>query len=64
MEHFVLAVVKAEGVPCGMFTSATAIEILTRIAGKVAQTLHLVLYGMGVDDVHDDGNTHLVGGIN
>ena len=47
-----------------MFTSATAIEILTRIAGKVAQTLHLVLYGMGVDDVHDDGNTHLVGGIN
>ena len=47
-----------------MFTSATAIEILTRIAGKVAQTLHLVLYGMGVDDVHDDGNTHLVGRIN
>ena len=60
VHHLVLAVVKAEAVPCGMLTPVSLAEILARVAGKVAQPLVLILHGMAVYDVHDHGNAHRV----
>ena len=60
VHHLVLAVVKAEAVPCGMLTPVSLAEILARVAGKVAQPLVLIFHGMAVYDVHDHGNAHRV----
>ena len=46
-----------------MLVAVTGIEILVGVAGQVAQSFHLVLHGMGVYDVHDDGNAVLVGRV-
>ena len=46
VNHLVLAIVKAERIPCRMFTTSALIEILARITGKVAQSFHLVLHGV------------------
>ena len=47
-----------------MLVAVARIEELVGVASEIAQALDLVLHGMRVDDIHDDGNTHLVGGIN
>ena len=60
MYHLVLAVVKAETVPCGMFMSVAGIEILVGVASQIAQSFHLVLHGMTVHNVHDDRYALLV----
>ena len=46
MEHFVLSVIEAEAVPSRMLVSLARIEILVRVAGKIAQTFQLVLHGV------------------
>ena len=46
VNHLVLAIVKAERIPCRMLTTSALIEILARITGKVAQSFHLVLHGV------------------
>ena len=47
-----------------MLVAVALIEELVGVAGEVAQALNLILHGMRVYDVHDDGNAHLVGGVN
>ena len=61
MEHFVLSVIEAEAVPCRMLVSVAWVEILVWVAGKVAETFNLVLYGVAVDDIHYYSNAVLVG---
>ena len=64
VDYLVLAVVEAEAVPGRMLMTVARIEILVRIAGKITKAFQLVLHCMRVDDVHDDGNTVLMGSIN
>ena len=47
-----------------MFATVAGIEILVRVAGKVAQAFDLVLDGMALHQVHNDRNAMLVGFIN
>ena len=63
VDHLVLAVVETEGVPCRMLMTVAGIEELVGVASQIAKTFHLVLHGMRVHNIHDDGNTVLVGGI-
>ena len=46
VHHLVLTVVEAEAVPSRMLVSLARIEILVRVAGKIAQTFQLVLHGV------------------
>ena len=64
MNDIVLAIVKAKTVPSRMLVAVTGIEILIGVTGQIAQSLDLVLYGMGVNNVHDDGNAHPMGSVN
>ena len=61
VEHLVLSVVEAEGVPGGMFAAAVAVEIEVIASVEASETLGLVLDGVGVDNIHDDGNSEPVG---
>ena len=54
VKHGILAIVKAQRVPCGMLTLVVAVEVQVASAVKTAQTLNLVLHGMRMDNVHDD----------
>ena len=63
VHHLVLSVVEAEAVPSRMLVSVARIEILVRVAGKIAQTFQLVLHGVRVHDVHDDCDSVLMGRI-
>ena len=56
VNHFVLAVVEAERVPRRVLPPVVAVEILVVGAVEAAQTLDLVLHGVRVHDVHDDGD--------
>ena len=47
-----------------MLTTRSRIEILVRITGKVTQTFHFVFHRMRMDNVHNNGNTHLMSSIN
>ena len=47
-----------------MLVAVAGIEELVGVAAEVAQALDLVLYGVRMDDIHDDGDAHLMGGIN
>ena len=60
VEHFVLAVVEAKAVPCGMLSAVALVEVLAGVAGKVCQAFHLILHSMAVHDVHDDSKAHAV----
>ena len=40
-----------------------SIEELVRIASEIAETLHLVLHSVRVDDIHNHSHTVLVGSI-
>ena len=53
MQHFVLAVVEAETVPCRVLTPRTIVEILIPRAVEVTQTFQLVLHCVRVYEVHD-----------
>ena len=46
-----------------MLVAVARIEVLVGVAGKVAKSLNLVLHSMRVNDVHDDGNTVLMGSV-
>lgn len=39
-----------------MLVAVARVEILVGISRQVAQSLHLVLDGMGMDNIHDDGH--------
>ena len=43
-----------------MLVAVAAVEVLVRVASKVAQTLNLVLHSVRVNDVHDDSDAILV----
>ena len=64
VNHLVLTVVEAETVPSRMFVTVARIEILVRIAGKIAKALNLVLHCMRMNDIHDNSNTILMSRIN
>ena len=63
VNHLVLTVVEAETVPSRMFVTVARIEILVRIAGKIAKALNLVLHCMRMNDIHDNSNTILMSRI-
>ena len=56
IKHGILAIVKAQGIPCGMLALVVAIEVQVARAIKAAQALDLVFHCMGVDNVHDDSH--------
>ena len=60
VQHLVLTIIKAQAVPCRMLPTLTWIEILVRVASKIAQTLNLVLHSMRVNYIHDNSHTVLV----
>ena len=64
MNHLILAIIKAKGIPCWMLTTATLHEILATITSKISQTFNLILHGMGLYNVHNNSNAHLVSLIN
>ena len=47
-----------------MLTLVVAIEVEVASAVKAAQALDLILHGVGVDDVHDDGHALGMGVVN
>ena len=63
VKHLVLAIVEAERIPCGMLAASVAVEILVVGSVEAAEPLDLVLDGVAVDDVHDDGDSALMGGV-
>ena len=63
MDDIILTIVKAQAIPGRMLMAVTRIEKLVRITGKITQALDLILHGMRVDDIHNDGNALLMRGI-
>ena len=63
VEHFVLSVVEAERIPCGVLTPAVAIKIEVVAAVESSKPLDFVFDGVAVDYVHDHGNAELVGAV-
>ena len=61
MDDLVLSVVETEAVPRRMLAPVATIEVLTRIACQIAQSLCLVLHGMALNEVHDYGKSLRVG---
>ena len=64
VHHLILTIVEAETVPSWMLMSVARIEVLVRITGKIAETFHLVLHCMRVNDIHNDSYAILMGCIN
>jgi len=60
MYDIILSIVEAKTVPCRMFVTVTGIEILIRITCQIAQPFHLILHGMGMHNIHNDGNALLM----
>ena len=46
-----------------MLMLIAGIEILVGISSQIAKSFHLILHGVGVNDVHDDSNAVLMGGV-
>ena len=63
MNNLILAIIETEAIPGGMLVAVTRIEELVGVAGKVTESLHLILHGMRMYDIHDHRETHLMGGI-
>ena len=63
MYHFIFSIIKAKAVPRRMFVAVAGVEILVGVARQVAQSLHLVLHGVRMYDVHDDGYAGGVGRV-
>ena len=64
MKHTVLSIVEAERIPSRMFATLVAIEIEVVGTVKTAETLHFILHGMRMHDIHYHGNPHLMRFIN
>ena len=47
-----------------MLVTVASIEELVGVATEITQALYLILNGVTVYDIHNDGDTHLVSGIN
>ncbi len=60
MDDIVLPVVEAKAVPGRVLMAFTGIEILVGVTRKIGQPLHFVLHGVGMYNVHDDGNSQPV----
>ena len=60
MNDFILAIIEAQGVPCRMLMFLTRIEELVGVTSQVAQSFHLILDSMRMNDVHDDSHPVLV----
>ena len=60
VEDVRLAVVEATGVPGIVPTAGAVVEVLIRRAVEKGETIALVLDGVGMDNVHDDGQAHAV----
>jgi hypothetical protein len=58
------SVIKTPGIPGGVISSVIAVEILIAGAVESAETLHLVDNRMGVNQVHQNPETHSVSRIN
>ena len=63
VEHIVLAIVEAKAVPCRMLVAVARIEILVGVASEIAKSLNFVLHCMRVYNIHDYGNTVLMGSV-
>ena len=63
VEHLVLAVIEAEGVPCRVFAAGVGIEVCGACAVDACYPLVLVLHGVGVHDVHYHGDAEFVGAV-
>ena len=64
VNYVVFTIVKAKRVPSGMLVSIAWVEELVGISSQVAQSLHFILHGMRMNDVHNHGNAVLMSGIN
>ena len=46
-----------------MLAASALVEVLVGITGEVAEAFVLILHGVAVHDVHDDGDAHLMCGV-
>ena len=63
MDDIVLAVIKAEAVPCRMVVPIAGIKILVGIACKVPEPFRLIARRVTVHEIHDDRDAHAVRGV-
>ena len=52
VEHFSFAIVKAERVPCRMLAASVAVEVQVRASVEASESLHFILYSVGVYYIH------------
>ena len=60
MLGFILSVIEAARAPCRMMSLPSVVEVKGLLAVKQAESLRLIVYGMGMDYVHDHCNTESV----
>ncbi len=58
VNHLVLAVVEAERIPCRVLAAPVAIEIEVVRSIESAQAFQFVFHGVGMNNIHNHGNTH------
>ena len=63
VDHIILAIVKAERIPCRMLAAAVAVEVLVVASVETSESLHFIFHGVTVDYIHDHGNTQLMGTV-
>ena len=63
VNDFILAIVKTKRIPRRMFTTPSRIEILVRITGKITQSFYLILHCMGMNNIHNNSDTHSMSSI-
>ena len=63
MEHLVFLVIKYLGIPGGVLAASARVEELVGSAVELVDALPGVFRSMGVDDVQQDGDPHIVGCI-
>jgi len=61
MDDLVFPVVETERVPSRVFAAVVSVKKLVGSAVETSQSLDFVFHGMGVNDVHDDGDTVSMG---
>ena len=61
MYNLVFAIIEAETIPSWMLVAIARIEILVRVASQIAESLHLILHGVRMHDVHNHGDAILMG---
>ena len=63
MDDIVLAVIKAEAVPCRMVMPIAGVKILVGIACEVPEPFRLIARRVAVHEIHDDRDAHAMCGI-